>query len=87
MREAVARDDSHLGAWLALGILTGRTGRLDEARGAFERVLTLDPAHADARFWLGVVQLHEGDVAAARSQFQALAEDPLVAGALAALSA
>lgn len=46
-------------------------GRRPQACGAFRRVLTLDPEHADAHNHLGVVCLEEGRLEAAEAHFEA----------------
>jgi len=70
---AIAADSTFADAWLNLGALEKRVGRLDAARAAFERARDLHAALgrargvADALANLGEVARARGDVAAAES--------------------
>ena len=57
-----------------LGYLLAQIGRLDEAAAEFERVLRLSPGHREATAYLADVNLRRGRLAAAREQFEAIAE-------------
>lgn len=74
---AIASDSTVADAWLNLGVLEKRVGRLDEARAALERARGLASAEgrprgvADALANLGEVARARGDVAAAESLYLA----------------
>jgi cytochrome c-type biogenesis protein CcmH len=49
----------------------------EEARRAFEKLLGIEPAHVEARFWLAVAKEQDGKLADARAGYEALlAEAP-----------
>ena len=51
-REAVAAGDRSADAYLTLGILAEKAGRLDERAAAFQAAIQLNPHHAEAHRWL-----------------------------------
>jgi len=69
--ESVARLNGFADAsvFAADGIVT------EEARKAYERVLELDPKRLEARFWLALAKEQDGNLAAARTDFQRLLAD------------
>jgi tetratricopeptide (TPR) repeat protein len=74
---ALAADSTLADAWLNLGVMEKRVGRLDEARAALERARDLHAGGgrprgvADALANLGEVARARGDVAAAESLYHA----------------
>lgn len=59
------------------GINLHEAGRIDEARTCFQKVLRVDPAHAEANHLLGLMAYHSGKHAEAIAQIQkALAKRP-----------
>ena len=48
-----------------------RQGDMASAQRAYQEVLTRDPAHADARYNMGMVQLCMGDYAEGFAQYEA----------------
>lgn len=52
---------SDTAALFARATATHRAGRLEEAEAAYREILALDPAHAEAHNWLGVVCQQKGD--------------------------
>ncbi len=65
LRDLLALDSDHPGAWNNLGVICSRIGRLDESRAAFEQAYRLDPSNAAALASLGSVALKQSDVGAA----------------------
>jgi tetratricopeptide (TPR) repeat protein len=60
-----------------LGFVSYRENALEKARASFQRLLELDPAHAEARYYLGVCLLKLEDRAGARKAFEeTLLRDP-----------
>lgn len=47
----------------------------EDARKAYERVLQLDPKRIEARFWLAMAKEQDGNLAAARADYQKLLAD------------
>ncbi|MCA0196772.1 MAG: aspartyl/asparaginyl beta-hydroxylase domain-containing protein [Proteobacteria bacterium] len=77
----------HLAALVAEAETLTRHGRPQEARGLWEKVVALDPAHSTALNQLGTQALGRGDLALARSYLErAVASDPRLAMAHASLS-
>jgi Flp pilus assembly protein TadD len=70
----------------AVGVALGKAGHAEEARRAFQKVLSIDPEHPVAHFNLGTALLDSGDVEAARDHFEhAVRSDPKYASAWNAL--
>lgn len=69
--------DGLTGPYVNLAIIYQRDGRLDEARGALDRALALDPGHAAANNQLGILLREQGDFAAAEAAYRiAIESDP-----------
>jgi tetratricopeptide (TPR) repeat protein len=74
--KAHRRGDLEAEDWYELGYELEATA-VDDARGAYERALVLDPGHADARLNLGRLLHAAGDAAGAEAQYRrAAAERP-----------
>ena len=61
-RKAVAAGDHRADAYVALGILHEKAGRLDDALAAFEAARQADPRHAEAHRWAAVMYGQRGDL-------------------------
>ncbi|NIR46114.1 MAG: tetratricopeptide repeat protein [Gemmatimonadetes bacterium] len=66
--EAPARLDEHRN----LGIAFYRTSMFDEAIRELEQVLKLEPQALDAEFYLGLVELRQGDLSGAEKRFRGI---------------
>lgn len=76
------RDSADPDTLAALGRIAATLGRVEEARGFFDRALVMDPTFPTVLADRGILQLGLGDEAAARSNIdQALAQDPGLAEA------
>lgn len=51
----------HTGVWYSLGLTYEKAGRWQEAKGAFQRVLELDPAYSKAREALARIEEERGE--------------------------
>jgi tetratricopeptide (TPR) repeat protein len=59
------------------GVCLISSGKKEEAQGAFERLLALDPYYSDGHYQLGIVLLGSGDSAKAKTLLQKFVElDP-----------
>jgi tetratricopeptide (TPR) repeat protein len=77
LRQLAAREDAPVAAQLQLAHAALDQGRLDEARGIYERVLAREPRNAEAITHLGAVLFQEGRVDAALAKLEeALRIDP-----------
>lgn len=65
-----AADSNQAAALLARAAAALRAGRFDEAEAAYRQVLTLQPSHAEAHNWLGVVCQQKGNGAEALSHMR-----------------
>jgi Flp pilus assembly protein TadD len=71
--EPAARDDpGDADVHNELGFALRKSGRLDEAQARYDRALAIDPAHREAREYLGELHLQRGDLARAREQLATL---------------
>lgn len=61
-REAVAAGDRSADAYLTLGILAEKAGRLDDALAAFQAAIQSDPHHAEAHRWAAIIYRERGDL-------------------------
>jgi len=61
-RKAIAAGDRPADAFVTLGILHERAGRLDDALAAFEAARQADPRHAEAHRWAAVMYGQRGDL-------------------------
>lgn len=68
-RRAVELDPERATAWVNLGRLQRRAGRLDEARRAFDRALAERPGDPDAHLGRGLARVALGDLAGAEADF------------------
>lgn len=59
-REIVALDPERARAWYRIGNLLAAEDSLEEAMAAFQRTLTLEPGHGDARHNLALVHIRHG---------------------------
>ena len=50
------------GAVFDQGLIAWNAGRIDDARGLFERTLELQPDHGEANYWLGMASLNAGQI-------------------------
>ncbi|NJK59206.1 MAG: tetratricopeptide repeat protein [Oscillatoriales cyanobacterium SM2_1_8] len=57
-------------AWSLLGSALGQQQRIEEAKAAFDRALTLDPHHLEAQLNLGCVHQEQKDLEAAIAAFR-----------------
>jgi len=57
-----------------LGIAYGKLGRLDDEIDALKRAIAIRSRYASARYNLGLTYINKGNLAAARSEYQALNE-------------
>jgi tetratricopeptide (TPR) repeat protein len=77
LRQAAAREDAPIPSLLQFAHLALDQGRLDEARGVYQRVLAREPRNAEAVTHLGAVLFQQGRVDEALAKVQeALAIDP-----------
>lgn len=70
LRESLRLDPEWVKPRLNLGVQLARTGRLEEAREAYEEVLARDPDHPSARFNLGHVYARMGKLEQAAAAFR-----------------
>jgi tetratricopeptide (TPR) repeat protein len=61
-RKAIAAGDHRADAYVALGVLHEKAGRLDDALAAFEAARQADPRHAEAHRWAAVMYGQRGDL-------------------------
>ena len=61
-RQAIVAGDRPADAYLTLGILAEKTGRLDEALTAFLAAIDANPHHAEAHRWAAMVYGQRGDL-------------------------
>lgn len=77
---AIARDSTFTGAWVERGFLNTEWRRLDNAESDFRHVLNADPAHARARYGLGLCYTYQRKWVAAQQQADSLVSvDPELA--------
>jgi tetratricopeptide (TPR) repeat protein len=77
LRQLAAREDAPVATQLQLAHAALGQGRLDEARGIYERVLAREPRNAEAITHLGAVLFQEGRIDAALAKVEeALRIDP-----------
>lgn len=57
-------------ATFSQAIILWNATKVAEAKAKLEEVLTLDPSHAEAHYWLGMANVNAGDLAAAASMFE-----------------
>ena len=82
-RGAAAQDPGLFDAWTNLGSALHQTGQLQEAIGAYERALRLDPRHTATIYNLGLAYFVAGEAGAAEQQHALLQVlDPETAGEL-----
>lgn len=75
LREVVRLDPDYAPAWLQLGELTLKTGRMEEAARAFRRRLELKPADPDGLLGLARLALQDGRRPEARRRLEAVVRD------------
>ena len=75
LREALRRKPNDPEAWHLLGFVLQATGRLDEARTAYQRGLESSPAHLENRLGLATVALRQGEPARALRHYRLLVEE------------
>lgn len=63
-----------VGLAFQLGVLYYNTGELDTAQKEFERALTLNPNHSNARYLLGLAYSRQGKTARALEELETVAE-------------
>ena len=61
---------------IGLATAYAQLDRLDDARGALERALALEPANGQAHYNLGELARARGDAKAARAAYEAALQDP-----------
>jgi Flp pilus assembly protein TadD len=73
LQRAVKQNPEDANAYNLLGFSQRKTGNLDAAFAAYGRALAIDPAHRQAREYLGEAYLQAGDLAKAQEQLAAIA--------------
>lgn len=63
-----------IGVAFQLGLLYYQNNNLDQARGEFERAVSLNPQYSNARYFLGLIYDRSGDKDKAISQFEEIAK-------------
>jgi cytochrome c-type biogenesis protein CcmH/NrfG len=74
MQTVVKREPNNADAWNYMGYAARQQGDLDNAFKYYERALQIDPAHRDAREYLGEAYLQAGKLAEAEAQLKAKIE-------------
>jgi len=52
------------------GIILWNSGKIAEAKAQFEKVVSIDPNHAEAHYWLGMASVNEGKLPEAVTEFE-----------------
>lgn len=70
LREVLAKDENNEMAILNLGLLSLQSGQHKKAAERFEKLTSLNPAHLQAQYWLGVSYFESGKKQKAKAQFE-----------------
>lgn len=70
LREVLAEDPRNETALYSLGILSIQSGQNDKAVERFKELLSINPAHANGRFYLGLAYLNLGKKKSAREELE-----------------
>ena len=72
LQKVVARDSQNANAWNYLGFSQRKLKRFDQALGAYQKALTIDPEHRGANEYLGELYLQTGNLAKAKERLKKL---------------
>lgn len=70
LREILAKDENNELAIFNLGLLSLQSGQHKKAAERFEKLASLNPAHLQAQYWLGVSYFEAGKKQKAKAQFE-----------------
>ncbi len=72
LQKVVASDSQNADAWNYLGFSQRKLKRFDQALGAYQKALTIDPEHRGANEYLGELYLQTGNLAKAKERLKKL---------------
>ena len=72
LQKTVARDSQNADAWNYLGLSQRKLKRFDQAFGAYQKALAIDPDHRGANEYLGELYLQTGDLEKAKERLKKL---------------
>jgi len=72
LQKVVARDSQNANAWNYLGFSQRKLKRFDQALGAYQKALAIDPEHRGANEYLGELYLQTGNLAKAKERLKKL---------------
>jgi Flp pilus assembly protein TadD len=72
LEEVVARNSDNADAWNLLGYAHRKEGDFAASRAHYTRALTLNPRHEGALSYMGILELEEGNIDAARALYARL---------------
>ncbi len=72
LQKVVAGDSQNADAWNDLGFSQRKLKKFDQALGAYQKALAIDPEHRGANEYLGELYLQTGDLAKAKERLKKL---------------
>ena len=72
LQKVVASDSQNADAWNYIGFSHRNLQRLDQALGAYQKALAIDPEHRGANEYLGELYLQTGNLAKAKERLEKL---------------
>ncbi len=72
LQQAIASDSQNADAWNYLGFSQRKLKRFDQALGAYQKALAIDPEHRGANEYLGELYLQTGNLAKAKERLEKL---------------
>ncbi len=72
LQKVVAGDSQNADAWNYLGFSQRKLKRFEQALGAYQKALTIDPEHRGANEYLGELYLQTGNLAKAKERLKKL---------------
>ena len=72
LQKVVAKDSKNADAWNYLGFSQRKLKKFDQALGAYQKALAIEPGHRGANEYLGELYLQTGDLAKAKERLKNL---------------